>query len=185
MASAVESFERIEDVRDPEVATDYTKSSGSSAENGKLLWRLCKAWSDDKILQQHNSIGDENTFQVCKKSKSVVSVFFLHSLNESSAIIVYNTRARAARNVINSHEWLLQAINTFVMIVSGYRWQLKVDQTRITKEIDRQWVKYNTKLFWFLHRLILNNWSHLSIKKISDMLNFVRSDHTKNKSLLV
>lgn len=39
MATAVENFERIEDVRDPEVATklsDYTKSSGSSAENGKI-----------------------------------------------------------------------------------------------------------------------------------------------------
>lgn len=39
MASTVEIFERIDDVRDSETATkfsDYTKSSGSSAENGKL-----------------------------------------------------------------------------------------------------------------------------------------------------
>lgn len=39
MASTVEIFERIDDVRDSETTTklsDYTKSSGSSAENGKL-----------------------------------------------------------------------------------------------------------------------------------------------------
>lgn len=41
--AAVENFERIEDIRDPELATKLsdhtsaTKTSGSSAENGKLM----------------------------------------------------------------------------------------------------------------------------------------------------
>lgn len=116
MASTVEIFERIDDVRDSETATkfsDYTKSSGSSAENGKLccgetfigsvIKKKSANFTSSNSNQKQQQISFDNertqatehTLERELRKKKSVSVFSLHPIPpfrtrkvESSAIII-------------------------------------------------------------------------------------------------